>query len=132
MYEDEKQDVTVIDNVKANVSVTHKGVIYTDMDNNIHLLDRAGTDTILYAYESQTGFLNYGNYDEGGIFVCSESDTGIDIYYITWDGMKNLLVHCNGARLGTDLWLSSGNDYYSYFRNGEFVISKKILYSDAY
>jgi hypothetical protein len=121
-----------IPDISGNIYTTFKGLVYQDMQHNIHLLpwnQPIESDQILLDYTKENRNMNYGPSDSTGIYGFFRTADKTVITKLYWDGTVQELEDVSS--LGEDgrqfnIRLSGGDDHYCYYdrMNNKEIIRK--------
>ena len=120
IYSSNAELLNTINDYMGNVMLVDNSIVYYDTDNNIHLcLLDSYDDKIIYNYNNNI-FLNYGAYDENGIYgFYNKAPNEYLIVQLLWDGR---IIELYKVSSDNDIsMLSSFNDHLLFFDKNELV-----------
>lgn len=109
------------DNCLGNILISDKGTVYTATNGNVYLspLGNLDKDKLLFS-ASENGYrVNYGTYDEKGLYVFHENGNAAECKCLLWEGGMTEIMEFYDIRLAVDLKFNAFGNFKAYFMNGE-------------
>lgn len=124
IYNTKSKMVLTKKNVLGNVLICDQGIIYTTLDGDIMLnsLGNLENDQILFSATETGYFVNYGAYNDVGLYGFWEKGNSVECICITWKGKKEKIMDIPDVRLAIGLNFSAFSDFVAYYKEGQVNI----------
>lgn len=124
IYNTDSEAVLTKKNCLGNVLICNEGIIYTTLNGDIILnpWNDMENNQILFSAAEAGYFVNYGTYDNTGLYVFQEKGNSVECKYITWEGEIENIINIPDVNLAIELNFSVFSDFAAYHKGGEINI----------
>lgn len=112
------------ENCQGNVLISKEGIIYTTLAGDIILSswEHIEDDQLIFSVDAMGYQVNYGTYNERGLYVFRETGEAVECKCITWEGEIKDMMEIPDTRLAIGLEFSAFSEIVAYGSGGKINV----------